>query len=70
MEYTVHCDYETSKRAGAGGHFQVIDLKDDNDNDCTNLIDQGKHYSSLDELRADIAAATGANAADIILTEV
>ncbi len=31
MEYTVHCDYETSERAGAGGHFQVIDLKDEND---------------------------------------
>ncbi len=70
MEYTVHCDYETSERAGAGGYFQVIDLRDENDNDCTNLIDQGQHYSSLDDLRKDIATATGANIADIVLTEV
>ena len=70
MEYTVHCDHETSERAGAGGHFQVIDLKDENDKDCTNLIDQGKHYSSLDDLRADIATATETDATDIILTEV
>lgn len=57
--FTVVADYETSERAGAGGMFQVADLLDDSDNSRTDLVDQGKHYATLDELKADLAQRLG-----------
>lgn len=58
--YIVDCDLETAERVGAVGTFQVNSLIDDEGVDQTHLIrDIGKHYFSFDELRADIAAATG-----------
>lgn len=48
-------DYETSERAGAGGMFQVISVNDEDGKNFTHLVDQGWHYSSLDELRRDLA---------------
>lgn len=56
--YTYHCDFETGDRAGAGG-FQVISLEDEEGTDQTHFIDVGKHYFEEDELREDIAKATG-----------
>ncbi|QTH44008.1 hypothetical protein J4772_06275 [Cohnella sp. LGH] len=50
--FKFNLDWETSERAGAGGMFQVISIKDDDDNDVTDQynIDAGMHYSSLREV--------------------
>jgi type I restriction enzyme S subunit len=69
MYFRVHCDYETSRTAGAGEMFQIIDVKDDNDKDFTHLIDQGQHYHSLDEVRNDLAAQLNISASDIEIDE-
>lgn len=53
--FEVHLDYETSERSSASGMFQVISLEDDEGKDFTHLVDQGQHYASLDDVRADIA---------------
>lgn len=37
-------DRETSERVGAGGTFQVVSLKDDDDNDLSDLVDSGRHF--------------------------
>lgn len=50
-------DYQTSERAGAGGMFQVISIEDDDGKDYTHLVDQGRHYAALDDLRVDLASA-------------
>jgi len=68
--FTVILDFETSKRAGAGGMFQVADLRDDNDKDRTDLVDQGKHYSEIEELTSDIAQRLGVHADQVDLEEV
>ena len=58
--YIVECDLETAERVGAVGTFQVTSLVDDEGVDRTHLLhDLGKHYFSFDQLRADIADATG-----------
>lgn len=57
--FTVIPDFETSERAGAGGMFQVADLRDESDADRTELVDQGKHYATLDELATDLARRLG-----------
>lgn len=69
LYFTAVLDYETSERAGAGGMFQVATLSDENDKDRTNLVDQGKHYGSLDELANDIARRIGVPADQIELEE-
>lgn len=68
--FLVHLDYETSERAGAGGMFQVISIEDDEGKDFTYLVDQGFHYSSLDELGEDIASALKVSLHQIELEEV
>ncbi|MFN3985812.1 MAG: restriction endonuclease subunit S [Rhodocyclaceae bacterium] len=68
--FEVHLDYETSERAGAGGMFQVISLEDEDGKDFTDLVDQGQHYASLDELKEDIASALKVEAGQIELEEV
>lgn len=50
-------DYETSEHAGAGGMFQVISIEDDEGKDYTHLVDQGRHYASLEDLKLDLASA-------------
>lgn len=60
-------DYETSERAGAGGMFQVISIEDEEGKDCTHLVDQGRHYPSLDELKADLASALKVTATQLDL---
>jgi len=55
--FTAQLDHETSEHAGAGGMFQVISIEDDDEKDFTYLVDQGKHYGSLEELKIDIASA-------------
>jgi len=69
MNYTIHCDKETSTRAGAGGMFQVVSLTDENGVDCTHLVDVGTHYSSLDQVARTIAKKTRKKASDIELVE-
>ncbi|MCD7111831.1 hypothetical protein LRX75_22650 [Rhizobium sp. DKSPLA3] len=61
MTYRTYLDYETAERIGASGTFQVISIEDDDGNDVIKAlhIDSGKHYPSLDSLKADIARATG-----------
>lgn len=66
-EYKVYRDFDTSEEAGASGCFQVVELVDEDGLDSTDVIDQGKHYHSLDELIDDIAAKTGVDASDIII---
>jgi type I restriction enzyme S subunit len=70
MEYEVHCDSETSITAEDAGHFQVVALRDENGDNRINLIDQSKLYSSLEELKIDIAAATKSDVNDIDITEI
>jgi len=67
--FTVVPDFETSEHAGAGGMFQVADLVDENDKDRTELVDQGKHYATLDELAADLAYRLGVQVSQIVLEE-
>ena len=55
--FFVHLDYDSSERSGAGGMFQVISVEDDNGRDMSNLVDQGHHYASLDDLKQDLADA-------------
>ncbi|MEZ8048079.1 MULTISPECIES: restriction endonuclease subunit S [Vibrio] len=59
LYFQVYLDYETSSKAGADGMFQVISVMDDNDKDMTDLIDQGQHYASLEDLKRDIANELG-----------
>jgi type I restriction enzyme S subunit len=69
--FTVGVDYETSEHAGAGGMFQVTELRDNNDKDCTHLVvDRGKHYSDLNELAYDIAERLGVNVDQVELEQV
>lgn len=67
---SVHLDYETSERAGAGGMFQVISIEDEDANDFTHLVDQGVHYSSQDKLKQDIANALKVTLKQVDLKEV
>ena len=67
--FLVNLDYETSESAGAGGMFQVISIKDEERKDFTHLVDQGRHYLSLDELREDIASALKVSSNQIELEE-
>jgi hypothetical protein len=50
-------DWEMGERAGAGGTFQVIELKDDEENDLTDLVDQGRHFHSIAELKQAVLLA-------------
>lgn len=68
--FTVHLDYETSDRAGAGGMFQVVSVEDEDGKDFTHLVDQGQHYASLDDLKSDIAGALKVTTGQIELQEV
>lgn len=70
MEYEVHCDSDTSDAAEAAGSFQVVNLRDENGDNRISLIDTGKRYSSLEELKTDIAAATKSDVNDIDITEI
>lgn len=49
-------DYETSKRAGAEGMFQVANIKalDGAGIEVSAYIDAGKHFSSIDEIRDEL----------------
>lgn len=53
--FIVEQDFETLSRAGADGLFQVISLVDSEDEDKTELVNVGKHYQSLEELKDDLA---------------
>jgi type I restriction enzyme S subunit len=65
--FEVHLDYETSERTGAGGMFQVASLEDEEGKDFTHLVDQGRHYASIAELKDDIASALNVDAAQVEL---
>ncbi|MCA0393807.1 MAG: restriction endonuclease subunit S [Proteobacteria bacterium] len=65
--FHVQLDHEVSERAGADGMFQVISLEDGNGKDYTQLVEQGRHYASLDQLNLDLAAALKVPAAHIEL---
>jgi type I restriction enzyme S subunit len=54
--FQVQLNYGTSEGAGAGGMFQVISLEDDEAKNYTHLVDQGRHYASLDDLKGDLAS--------------
>lgn len=68
--FEVQLDYETSARAGASGMFQVNAVADEGGQDFTHLVDLGKHYASLDELKKDIASALKVEARHVDLEEV
>ena len=51
---TAQLDRETSERAGAGGTFQVIKMEDDEGNNLTSWVDQGRHFHDLEELKRAI----------------
>ncbi|MFY3062075.1 restriction endonuclease subunit S [Achromobacter xylosoxidans] len=63
-------DYKTSERAGGGGTFQVISIVDDGGKDYTHLVDQGRHYASLKDLKVDLVSALSVAATQVDLEEV
>lgn len=69
-QFEVQLDYETSAHAGASGMFQVIAVADEDGKDFTHLVDLGKHYASLDELKEDIASALKVEARQVDLEVV
>lgn len=54
----IHADFETSSRAGVDGCFQVISVTkvgyNGEETDLLHLIDQGKHYSSGEDVIRDL----------------
>lgn len=68
--FQVALDYETSERSGASGMFQVISIEDEDGKNFTDLVDQGKHYTSLEELKKDIAKMLKIDARQIELEEM
>ncbi len=50
--------------------FQVISVEDDNGKNYSDLVDQGKHYTSLDELKKYIASTLKVEARQIELEEI
>jgi type I restriction enzyme S subunit len=69
FRFVVALDYETSQRAGAGDMFQVTDLRDEEEKSRIDLVDQGKHYSQLKDLTADIARRLRIAPHQIVLEE-
>jgi hypothetical protein len=55
LYFKIECDYKTLEKTGAEGLFQVAGLYDYHDLDFTHLIDQGKQYSSLNDVKNDLA---------------
>ena len=70
MYFKIECDYKTSGKAGAGKMFQVAGLYDYHDLDFTHLIDQGKHYISLNDVKNDLAEKISVAKDSIDLNEV
>ncbi|RQN06648.1 restriction endonuclease subunit S [Pantoea ananatis] len=68
--FEVQLDYETSAHAGASGMFQVFAVEDEDGQDFTHLVDLGKHYASLDELKKDLASALKVEARQVDLESV
>jgi type I restriction enzyme S subunit len=68
--FEVQLDYENSAHAGASGMFQVIAIEDEDGQDFTYLVDLGKHYASLNELKEDIASALKVEARQVDLESV
>jgi type I restriction enzyme S subunit len=68
--FEVQLDYETAEHAGASGMFQVISVEDEDGKDCIQLVDQGQHYASLDDLKKDIASALKVAARQVDLEAV
>src|SRR5262249_50735696 len=54
-DFSVQLDYATSERAGLAGMFQLISVEDEDGKNFTHLVDQGRHYASLNELKEDLA---------------
>lgn len=69
FRFAVVLDYETSQRAGAGGRFQVAELRDEAEKSRIDLVDQGKHYSTLKDLTADLARRLRVAPHQIVLEE-
>jgi type I restriction enzyme, S subunit len=69
FRFSVEVDYETSQRAGATGKFQVVDLLDEKGKSRADLVDQGKHYGTLDELASDLARSLRVVPNQIVLEE-
>jgi len=67
--FAVQLDHEVSERVGAGGMFQVIAVEDDDGKDFTHLVDQGRHYASLEELKEDLARALNVEVLQVELEE-
>ena len=53
--FSVFKDFEAPTRSGADGLFQIVSVKDENDNDVTNSFDQCKFYRDNAQLANDIA---------------
>jgi hypothetical protein len=50
-------DWSTAEKAGAEATFQVIELKDDEENDLTDLVDQGRYFHGIAELKQAVLLA-------------
>lgn len=59
MEIRAYLDYECHPCSRATGVFQVIELKDEQGNDVTNMVTIGTVYNSLDMLQRELDMAYG-----------
>lgn len=59
MEVRAYLDYDTHPCSRANGHFQVIELKDENEIDISHLATNGRIYTSIEELRQQLDMAYG-----------
>lgn len=67
--FSAQLDYENSENVGAGGMFQVISVEDDDGKDFTHLVDQGRHYASLEDLKEGLARALEVDVQQVELEE-
>lgn len=59
MDIRAYLDYDTHPCSRANGLFQVIELKDENENNVTSLATSGRVYTSIEELRRQLDMAYG-----------
>jgi type I restriction enzyme S subunit len=68
--FGVVADIETAEHVGAVGTFQIVKVENGNGDDFTRLVDQGNHYSSLEQVHLDLAHALGAPLHGVQIEEV
>lgn len=68
--FKVGKDFETSESAGAGGMFQIDTLLDENDENITDRIDVGTHFSDNQHLLEYLSEIFNISYEDIEIEEL